>query len=99
MKTLSGFMLSFGGSCLETTHHPNGMVKELMIGQEETGETGYWFGKMVSATLQPQQLIKSVLGIVQALQCMVTVNFSTTKDYNRSSSSRCPMKSTTMEKV
>lgn len=58
---------------------------------------GYWFGKMVSATLQHQQQ-RLVLGIVQAHLCMVTVSFSTIKAFNLSFSSRCLMKSTTMEK-
>lgn len=64
---------------------------------------GYWFGKMVSATLvPPQQLMRStpVLIVLQALhhQCMATVNFNNTMACNQSFSSRCPMKSTTTEK-
>ena len=58
---------------------------------------GYWFGKMVSAILQPQQL-RSTLENVQALQSMGIVNINTIKDFNQNSSSRCPMKSTTMVK-
>lgn len=73
------------------------MVKELMTDQEGIEGTGYWFGKMVSATLLHQQL-RSTLGTVQAHQFMVTVSFNTIKDCNQSSFSRCPMKSTTTEK-
>ncbi|XP_044488308.1 uncharacterized protein LOC123213044 isoform X2 [Mangifera indica] len=90
-------MQSFGGSCLEIIHHPNGMVRELMIGQEETEETGYWFGRTVSATLQPQQL-RIIPGIVNPPQLMGIVNFSSIKGCNQSSSSRCLMKYITMEK-
>ncbi|XP_028123201.1 uncharacterized protein LOC114320267 isoform X2 [Camellia sinensis] len=98
MKTLNGFMLSFGGSCLEIIRHPNGIAKEeFMTGQEETGGTGYWFGKMGFAIFQPQQQ-RSQPGIVPARRCMETVNISTTKVSNQNSSSRCPMKSTTMVK-
>ncbi|XP_042501778.1 protein RICE SALT SENSITIVE 3-like isoform X2 [Macadamia integrifolia] len=40
MKTLNGFMLCSGGSCLEITHHQNGMCQEeFMTDQEETGGT------------------------------------------------------------
>ncbi|XP_043723815.1 protein RICE SALT SENSITIVE 3-like isoform X2 [Telopea speciosissima] len=40
MKTLNGFMLFSGGSCLEITHHQNGICQEEpMIDQEETGGT------------------------------------------------------------
>lgn len=59
---------------------------------------GYWFGKMVSATLLLQQQLRSILEIVQALQFMATVNFNTIKGFNQSFSSKCPMKSTTMAK-
>lgn len=58
---------------------------------------GYWFGKTVSATLQPQQL-RSLPGIVQPPQLMGIVNFKTIKGCSQSSSSRCPTKFTTMEK-
>ncbi|XP_042499066.1 uncharacterized protein LOC122077246 isoform X2 [Macadamia integrifolia] len=40
MKTLNGFMLCSGGSCLEIIHHQNGTYQEEpMTGQEETGGT------------------------------------------------------------
>lgn len=53
---------------------------------------------MVSATLLLQQQLRSILEIVQALPFMATVNFNTIKGFNQSFSSKCPMKSTTMEK-
>lgn len=64
---------------------------------------GYWYGKMVFATLvPPQQRMRStpVLMVLQALhQCMAThVNFNNTMACNQSFSSRCPMRSTTTEK-
>lgn len=71
--------------------------------------TGYWFGKMVSVTLVPQLphqlMIRSthpMLSVqVALLQFMVVINFnitSITMACNLSFSSRCPMRSTTMEK-
>ena len=59
---------------------------------------GYWCGKMVSAILLPQQLLKLTQVIVLPHLLMGTVNFSPTKGCNRSSSSRCHMRSITMEK-
>ena len=59
---------------------------------------GYWSGKMVSAILLHRQLLKSILEIVLPHRFMGTVNFSPTKDCNRNSSSRCPMRSITTEK-
>lgn len=58
---------------------------------------GYWFGKTVSATFL-HQLQRSSLAIVQVHLFMATVNFNPIKGFNQSSSSRCPMKSTTTEK-
>ncbi|KAJ0986707.1 hypothetical protein J5N97_005063 [Dioscorea zingiberensis] len=65
MKILSGFMQSSGGSSPGTTHHQNGIYKEgLMTGQEETGGTGYLFGKMVSATLQLLVVVEDLSFVV-----------------------------------
>ncbi|CAN4124259.1 unnamed protein product [Withania somnifera] len=48
MKTLNGFMLSFGESCLEITLLPSGIIKEEhMIGQEGIEGTGKYFAHIL----------------------------------------------------
>lgn len=59
---------------------------------------GYWSGKMVSATLLPHQHLKLIQAIILPYQFMGTMNASPTKGSNLSFSSRCHMKSITMEK-
>lgn len=68
---------------------------------------GYWFGKMVSATLVPQPhqlMIRSthpMMNVQVALLLSMVINFniiSSTMDCNLSFFSRCPMRSTTTEK-